>query len=98
MPAFEGLRILRIYIELRPQDSIDGLITTIRKVEAEAHSLDFEAAVALHELVAKDAPHHSVAFYRICLARVLLLELPEWAKLMTLGRGRFIKRLKSVEF
>lgn len=98
MPAFEGLRILRLYLEQRPHDSPVALVTIIRKVEADAHSLDLEAALDLHERVAKDAPPQGVTFYRVCLASVLLIELPEWAKLVTLGRGRFIKRLKAAEF
>lgn len=98
MPAFEGLRILRVHLQQRPQDPPAALVTIIRRVEAEAHSLDLEAALELHDRVAKDAPHQGVAFYRVCLAAVLLIELPAWAKLATLGRGRFIKRLKAVEF
>ncbi len=98
MPAFEGLRILRIHIEQRPQDAPEALITVIRRIEADAHSYDLDAALALHEMVTKDAPFHGVKFYRVCLASVLLKETPEWAKLITLGRGRFIKRLRAQEF
>lgn len=98
MPAFEGLRILRVYVEQQPGQSVADIATVIRKVEADAHSYDLEAAIVLHEIVAKDAPHQGVGFYRRCLGSVLLVELPEWAKLVTLGRGRFIKRLKATEF
>lgn len=98
MPAFEGLRVLRYYVAQRPNDAPDALVTIIRRVEVEAHSLDLEAALFLHEVVDKKAPYEGVGFYRVCLASVLLLELPEWARLMKLGRGRFIKRLKAPEY
>lgn len=98
MPAFEGLRILRVYVDQQPGDAVADLAGLIRRVEADAASYDLEAAVVLHEIVAKDAPYQGVEFYRQCLGSALLVELPEWAKLVTLGRGRFIKRLKAVEF
>jgi hypothetical protein len=98
MPAFEGLRAIRGYVGKQPGTAVADLAALIHRVEADAGSYDLEAALVLHEIVAKDAPYHSVGFYRKCLEGVLLVELPEWAKLVTLGRGRFIKRLKAVEF
>ena len=98
MPAFEGLRMLRLYAERHPDRSIDALIEIIRTVEADATSYDFPAARSLHEITPRSAPNHDVGFYRICLASALLAELPEWAKLVTLGRGRFIRRLKTPEY
>lgn len=97
MPAFEGLRLLRIYVERRPDDPIDMIVAIIQRVEADAHSYDMTTAVALHEIVPRDAPVEGVRFYRACLYAVFLIELPEWAKLTKLGRGRFIKRLKAPE-
>lgn len=98
MPAFEGLRILRSYCVERPDTPLGDLTVLIQKVEADAHSFDLEAAMFLHDVVAQHPPHEGVGFYRVCLADVLLLELPEWARLVTLGRGRFIKRLKATEY
>jgi hypothetical protein len=60
--------------------------------------LDFPAALELHEITPASTPCAGVGFYRVCLAAVLLHDLPEWAKLVTLGRGRFIKRLKAPEY
>lgn len=97
LPAFEGLRILRMYATTKPSEPLARLVEIIQNVEPNAASYDLAAAVELHDLVPKDAPHTGVMFYRVCLATVLLNEVPEWAKLMTLGRGRFIKRLKSEE-
>ncbi len=98
MPAFEGLRILRSYCASRPDTPLDELSELILKVEADSHSFDLEAAIFLDSIVKRQAPHEGVGFYRICLADVLLIELPEWARLVTLGRGRFIKRLKAAEY
>jgi hypothetical protein len=98
MPAFEGLRVLRVHMESRPTEQIPRLIELIKNTEPNASSYDIEAAVVLNEIVPKDAPHSGVVFYRSCLGAVLILELPEWAKLITLGRGRFIKRLGSEEY
>lgn len=98
MPAFEGLRILRAHAQRRPDEQLSRLIEVIRNTEVSVASYDLDSAIVLHELVPRDAPHTGVMFYRSCLAATLLIELPEWAKLMTLGRGRFIKRLKSEEY
>lgn len=98
MPAFEGLRILRIHVKRRPEELLGRLIEIVRSTEPYVASYDLDAAVFLHDLVPKDAPHTDAMFYRVCLGAVLLIELPEWAKLMTLGRGRFIKRLGSEEY
>lgn len=98
MPAFEGLRLVRLYSVQHPTAAPDDLVPIIKKVEANASSYDFPAALQLHDTVPKSAPYQGVEFYRECLSSALLLELPEWAKLVTLGRGRFIKRLKAPEF
>lgn len=98
MPAFEGLRVLRKYEADRPAAAPGELVPVIRQVEATADSLDFEAAIFLHEQVSREAPHESVGFYRECISTVILLDVPDWAKLVTLGRGTFIKRLREDEF
>lgn len=98
MPAFEGLRILRIHFERRPAEQVCRLVQIVQNTEPNVASYDLDAAIVLHDLVPKDAPHTGVMFYRVCLGAVLLKELPEWAKLMTLGRGRFIKRLNPEEY
>jgi hypothetical protein len=98
MPAFEGLRVLRQYEADRPGTATDDLVRLIRRVETTADSLDLEAAILLHEQVSRDAPHGSVGFYRECISTVILLDVPDWVKLVTLGRGTFIKRLRDDEF
>jgi len=59
---------------------------------------DIVAAKELHSLVAMDAPHETVMFYRECILAVLIAKMPTFAKLMTLGRGRFIKRIKGADY
>lgn len=98
MPAFEGLRVLRAHLLRRPEEGLGHLVEIIKNTEPNAVSYDLDASVVLHDLVPKNAPHTGVMFYRVCVEAVLLIELPEWAKLMTLGRGRFIKRLSSEDY
>lgn len=98
MPAFEALRILRQYASSRPGVSPEELATLIARVEADATSYDLEAALFLHARVPDEAPHESVGFYRHCIFTVVLLDAPDWARLVTLGRGKFIRRLKADEF
>ena len=88
---------MRLYADRHPNRSIDTLVDLIRVVEADAQSYDFAGALSLHKITPPSAPYHDVSFYRVCLASVLLAELPEWAKLVTLGRV-VIKRLKSPEY
>lgn len=87
-----------------------GVVATVREVTVDAcpaaliayspqaSAYDLEAAKELYPLVAADAPHETVMFYRECILAVLLLKMPAFAKLMTLGRGRFIKRLKGDDY
>lgn len=64
----------------------------------QAIAYDLEAAEFLHAIVDAQADHDSVLFYRECVVAVMFGEMPAWAKLMTLGRGRFIKSLKRPEY
>jgi hypothetical protein len=98
MPAFEGLRILRTYEADRPTVPPQDLAVLIERVEASAGSLDLEAALYLHEQVSKMAEFRGVGFYRECISTVILLDVPDWAKLVTLGRGKFIRRLRDEEY
>jgi hypothetical protein len=98
MPAFEGLRLLRQYEAEKPGVATGDLAALVSKIEVDSTSLDLEAAVYLHAQVAKDAPYEHVGFYRHCMTAVILLDIPDWAKLVTLGRGIFIKRLMDEEF
>lgn len=96
--AFEGLRIMRVAIATVPDVTVDTCPEALIAHSPQAKDYDLDAAVELHALVAADAPHESVLFYRECILAVLLLKMPAFAKLMTLGRGRFIKRIKGDDY
>jgi len=96
--AFEGLRLLRNLIATVPAVKPEDCPSALLGYAPEASSYDLDAAMQLHSMVAVDAPHDTVAFYRECVLAVLLVKMPAFAKLMTLGRGRFIKRIKGDEY
>lgn len=96
--AFEGLRLMRAAIAAVPEVTIDTCPDALIAHSPQAKDYDLEAAKELHPLVAVGATHENVLFYRECILAVLLLKMPAFAKLMTLGRGRFIKRIKGDEY
>lgn len=96
--AFEGLRLMRGLIATVPSVSVSDCPGALIAYSPEAAAYDLDAAIQLHSVVAPDAPHENVLFYRECILAVLLLEMPAFAKLMTLGRGRFIKRIRGEDY
>lgn len=96
--AFEGLRLMRGMLASVAGISIADCPAAVIAHSPQAVAYDLDAAIELHALVAPDAPHEGVFFYRECILAVLLLKMPTFAKLMTLGRGRFIKRIKGDEY
>lgn len=89
---------MRMVIATVPEVTIEVCPEALIAHSPQAQAFDLAAAKALHPLVAADAVHESVLFYRECVLAALLLKMPAFAKLMTLGRGRFIKRLKGDEY
>lgn len=96
--AFEGLRLMRGAIAAVPEVTIETCPAALIAHSPQAKAYDLDAAIELHPLVAAEAPHETVMFYRECILAVLLLKMPAFAKLMTLGRGRFIKRIKGDDY
>ena len=96
--AFEGLRLMRGVIATVPEVTVETCPAALVAHSPQARNYDLDAAIELHALVAKDAPFENVLFYRECILAVLLLKMPAFAKLMTLGRGRFIKRIRGDEY
>ncbi|CAB4327303.1 MULTISPECIES: DUF3883 domain-containing protein [unclassified Brucella] len=96
--AFEGLRQTRLVVATVPEVTIDACPDALIAYSPQARNYDLEAAMELHELVAAEAAYDNVFFYRECILAVLLLKMPAFAKLMTLGRGRFIKRIKGDDY
>jgi len=96
--AFEGLRLLRVIVSEMPHLDIAACRPALIARSPQAIAYDLEAAEYLHPMVSPEADHDSVLFYRECVVAVMFGEIPAWAKLMTLGRGRFIKGLKRPEY
>lgn len=96
--AFEGLRLMRGVVATVPEVTVEACPAALIAHSPQAKNYDIDAAKELHPLVAADAPHETVMFYRECILAVLLLKMPAFAKLMTLGRGRFIKRIKGDDY
>jgi hypothetical protein len=98
MPAFEGLRVLRLYKEKQPKLPLPDLIQLVAKVEPDAYSLDLDAATKLAVIVDPLLPSDGVPFYRGCISAVLLQHQPAWLRVLTLGRFRFLKKLGRDEY
>lgn len=96
--AFEALRHMRAALSQVSDISIEDCPEAVVAYSPEAAAYDLDAALELHSVVTADAPHESVRFYRECIISVLLLEMPAFAKLMTRGRGRFIKSIQGDEY
>lgn len=96
--AFEGLRLMRGVLASVSGVTIGDCPAAVIAHSPQAVTYDLDAAVELHALVAPGAPHDDVFFYRECILAVLLHKMPTFAKLMTLGRGRFIKRIKGDDY
>lgn len=93
LSCFEGLRMLRRYLSQYPHMPPEELLPIIGAVEADAHSLDMEAAIYLSNIVERDCPLDGHDFYQVCIKAVLLKHQPIWAKQMREGRARFVGKL-----
>ena len=98
MPAFEGLRVLRQHSDKQPKLSLPELLSLITKVELDSYALDLDAAAILNTLIDPALPNDGIHFYRGCMSAVLLQGQPEWLKVLTLGRSRFLKKLRRDEY
>ena len=96
--AFEALRLTRLALATVPDLRIEDCPAAVIAHTPAASAYDLEAAMHLHGIVTEDVSHESVTFYRECIIAVLLLKMPTFTKLMTRGRGRFIKSLDTNEF
>ena len=93
LACFEGLKLIRQYSFEHPELKVADLVQLVVKVEADAESLDMEAALHLHESVASDCPIDGEPFYQGCVKAVVVNHQPIWAKSMRQGRMRFIGSL-----
>ena len=97
LSCFEGLRLLRKYMENFPEQPLSRLLTLIESVEADAHSLDMEASVHLSALIEPDCPLDGRTFYQSCIKAILIKHQPIWARSMKQGRRRFVNSLNVDE-
>ena len=93
LSCFEGLRILRYYSQAYPDLSTARLLELVMKVEADASSLDMEAAAHLHHNDFPECPLDGELFYQICIKEFVITYRPIWAKSMRQGRIRFVESL-----
>jgi Protein NO VEIN, C-terminal len=98
MPAFEGLRVLRLYMEKQSKLPLSDLLPIVEKVEPDAYALDLDAASALVTLIEPSLPNDGALFYRGCISTVLLKHQPVWLRVLTLGRFRFLQKLARDEY
>lgn len=98
MSAFEGLRLIRKESSNNTDLNFKDIPALLKKLDPIAATLDIEAALYLHTIVDIKASHHGVEFYRECISAVIITSFPTWAKLITLGRKRFIQKLGANEF
>lgn len=93
LSCFEGLRLIRQYSRQHPALSPLEVVDLVLSVEADAMSLDMEAAIHLNENVAVDCPLDGEPFYQGCIKAVVVTHQPIWARSMRQGRMRFIHSL-----
>jgi len=96
--AFEALRILRSKRQGSTELGLQELAALIKRIDADSSGLEFAASLALDVLIPEDAPH-SVPhlFFRTCIYQVLIKADQRWARVITLGRERFVSVLDRDE-
>lgn len=94
-PCTECLRVVRIYREKNPGIETEELIASIKTVEADAGSFDFEAAISLDADLADGVILDGAEYYRACITTVVTRYQPAWARAMSQGRERFANSLTS---
>ncbi len=94
LSAFEGVRLIRNYEAKQLDCSFGELLSTIERVEADAHNLDLGAAAYLHQLVEGGCLLDGDEFYQVCITAVVTKLRPIWCRAMRQGRRRFIDSLE----
>lgn len=97
MAAFEGLRAIRLQSALQPEMSIEDVIIILRSTNPDSSSFDLDASQILLEFVDNNVSPNDLCFYQHCIEATILNCRPIWARLMTLGRRKFIKKLDRDE-
>lgn len=96
--ALEALRTLRSRRSESPELALQDLASLIRRIDVDAAGLEFASSLALDNLVPPEAPHlvpH--LFFRVCIYQILIKADIRWARVITLGRERFVYTLDRDE-
>ncbi len=98
MGAFDALRSIRMQAAKSGNDDRKQVIEVLRAINADLASLDFSSALELDGVVSPQAvlefPHQ---FYRCCLNDLIISQRLGWARIITLGRGKFLRQLERDE-
>lgn len=98
MSAFNALRSIRIQARISTGMDTNRLVELVKKLDPDAISLDFEAAIELNSIVAADASvDNAHEFYRACIYTVIISERLSWAKAVTLGRDVLLRQINRDE-
>lgn len=98
MGAFDGLLTIRHYAAKYENDDLRHVVAIIKGINADLASLDFESALELHPIVSFQAPIQAPhQFYRQCLRDLIVSKHQSWARIITLGRARFVRQLERDE-
>lgn len=95
LSSFAALQLIRTYQADHAELETAELVELIKGVEADAPSLDLEAASTLHETVHPDCPLDGQPFYQACIKEIVVTHQPIWAKSMRQGRIRFTDSLSK---
>ena len=95
MATFEALRLIRLKRAELPDVDLTTLLNVVQHVQADGANHDFEAALALDNMVAIEAESvESVDFYRLCIEACILIHRPLWVRTIPYGRKSFVQKLE----
>lgn len=93
--CLECLRVIRAYKIEQGISDIKEIVATIKNIEADAGTFDFDAAIQLNDYLATDCVLDGPHYYRECIDTVFRTLQPTWARAMTQGRERFAASLNE---
>jgi Domain of unknown function (DUF3883) len=97
MSAFEGLRSLRRYQIFHSDLALSEVASLVAHVESDGATYDFEAALALAEIVSVAKAEDATAFYQSCIEAAVLRFQPIWVRIVTFGRKKLVQKLSRDE-
>jgi len=95
MPAFEGLRAVRVQLAAHPDRDFDAVVKDLRVTDSDFDSFDMEAAEILHEILPDGIDASGSIFYQNCILHSVLHFKPKWSRNIPLGRSKFFGKLSD---